>query len=185
MLTLKNFRVYKPETNPFAAFGASSAVFLKDEDGNDWYEVQKRFATDTLKIAYTEANGVINMAAMEADMLMPFDMSVTEVDAGILSKVDIHSLIKGKWMLKDGKIQPRIYSVEEHREAAVRLKEEKQRQAEDKIAPLARAVKLGMATEEEKAALTRWETYSVLLNRVDISTAPDIDWPTPPESGGQ
>lgn len=155
MLTLKNFRVYQPENNPFAAFGASGAVFLKDEDGNDWYEVQKRFAADTLKIAYTEATGVINMAARDADVLMPFDMSVTEVDAAILKKVDIHTLIKGEWMFKDGKIQPRIYSAEEQREAADRLKEEKQLQAENKIAPLARAVRLSMATEAEKAALTQ------------------------------
>ncbi|WP_406704889.1 tail fiber assembly protein [Sodalis sp.] len=185
MLTLKNFRVYKPETNPFAAFGASSAVFLKDEDGNDWYEVQKRFATDTLKIAYTEVTGVINMAAMDADMLMPFDMSVTEVDAGILSKVDIHSLIKGEWMFKDGKIQPRIYTHAELEQKATWEKDNLLDKAARVIAPLQDAVDLDIATEAEKSALLAWKKYRVLLNRVDISTAPDIDWPEPPESGGQ
>jgi len=48
------------------------------------------------------------------------------------------------------------------------------------IEPLERAIKLGMATEEEQAALTAWETYSVLLNRVDITKAPDIEWPQQP-----
>lgn len=48
------------------------------------------------------------------------------------------------------------------------------------IEPLERAVKLGMATEEERSALTAWETYSVLLNRVDITKAPDIEWPQQP-----
>lgn len=53
------------------------------------------------------------------------------------------------------------------------------------IAPLQDAVDLDIATEAEKSALLAWKKYRVLLNRVDISTAPDIDWPEPPESGGQ
>ncbi|BAE74840.1 Caudovirales tail fibre assembly protein [Sodalis glossinidius str. 'morsitans'] len=49
------------------------------------------------------------------------------------------------------------------------------------IEPLQDAVDLNMATEAEKAALRAWKKYRVFLNRVDISTAPDIDWPTPPD----
>ncbi|AVE96924.1 TPA: tail fiber assembly protein [Escherichia coli] len=33
-----------------------------------------------------------------------------------------------------------------------------------------------IATEEEKALLAAWKTYRVLLNRVDTSVAPDIEW---------
>ncbi|WP_338860199.1 tail fiber assembly protein [Xenorhabdus griffiniae] len=33
-----------------------------------------------------------------------------------------------------------------------------------------------MATEEEKAALTAWHQY-----RLDVSTAPDINWPEQPK----
>ncbi|EPO1520873.1 tail fiber assembly protein, partial [Escherichia coli] len=35
-------------------------------------------------------------------------------------------------------------------------------------------------TEEEASLLTAWKKYRVLLNRIDTSTAPDIDWPTIP-----
>lgn len=49
------------------------------------------------------------------------------------------------------------------------------------MAPLQDAVDLDMATETEKSALLAWKKYRVLLNRVDISNAPDIDWPEPPE----
>ncbi|MEN3260720.1 tail fiber assembly protein [Sodalis endosymbiont of Spalangia cameroni] len=52
--------------------------------------------------------------------------------------------------------------------------------AGQKITSLERAIKLNMATQAEVDALNAWETYSVLLNRVDISTAPDIDWPEAP-----
>ncbi|MEX0424421.1 tail fiber assembly protein [Providencia rettgeri] len=50
-------------------------------------------------------------------------------------------------------------------------------EANNAIAPLQDAVDLDMATDEEKAQLTAWKKYRVLLNRVDTSTAPDIDWP--------
>nr|WP_228005819.1 tail fiber assembly protein [Xenorhabdus sp. BG5] len=43
------------------------------------------------------------------------------------------------------------------------------------------AVDLDMATDAEKSALTAWRKYRVLLNRVDCSTAPDIQWPEQPK----
>ncbi|HGJ5883459.1 tail fiber assembly protein [Arsenophonus sp.] len=49
------------------------------------------------------------------------------------------------------------------------------------IAPLQDAVDLDMVTEAEKSVLLAWKKYRVLLNRVDISTAPDIDWPEEPQ----
>ncbi|EPH0541250.1 tail fiber assembly protein [Serratia marcescens] len=52
--------------------------------------------------------------------------------------------------------------------------------AETAIAPLERAVRLGIATNGEQALLTAWETYSVLLSRVNPSDAPDIEWPAVP-----
>ncbi|WP_164708629.1 tail fiber assembly protein, partial [Escherichia coli] len=41
-------------------------------------------------------------------------------------------------------------------------------------------VELEIATEEETLLLEVWKKYRVLLNRVDTSTAPDIEWPTNP-----
>lgn len=49
--------------------------------------------------------------------------------------------------------------------------------AELTIAPLNRAVKLGVASEEEITLLAKWEMYTVLLMRVD--TAAPV-WPTVP-----
>ena len=55
-----------------------------------------------------------------------------------------------------------------------------QEDASSTISILERAVKYGIATEDEKAALEKWERYSVLLSRVDTSKVPDIDWPEVP-----
>lgn len=43
------------------------------------------------------------------------------------------------------------------------------------------AVDKGVATEEELAALGEWSMYRVLLMRVDITKAPDIEWPNTPK----
>ncbi|EKN3562369.1 TPA: tail fiber assembly protein [Yersinia enterocolitica] len=43
------------------------------------------------------------------------------------------------------------------------------------------AVDTSMATNDDKAQLTAWKTYRVLLSRIDTSKAPDIEWPVSPE----
>lgn len=53
--------------------------------------------------------------------------------------------------------------------------------AGDAIAPLQDAVDLDEATEEELLLLKEWKKYRVSLNRLDLSTAPDIEWPEKPE----
>lgn len=45
------------------------------------------------------------------------------------------------------------------------------------ISILQDAVNLEMATSDEKSRLLSLQTYRVLLNRVDTSLAPDIEWP--------
>ncbi|HAJ2748583.1 TPA: short-chain fatty acid transporter [Escherichia coli] len=52
--------------------------------------------------------------------------------------------------------------------------------ASEHIAPLQDAADLEIATEEETSLLEVWKKYRVLLNRVDTSTAPDIEWPAVP-----
>lgn len=49
------------------------------------------------------------------------------------------------------------------------------------IDPLSDAVDLDMSTPEEEVSLKAWRKYRVLLNRVDVSLAPDIEWPVKPE----
>lgn len=53
--------------------------------------------------------------------------------------------------------------------------------ADAEIAPLQDAADLGIATDEEYAALNEWKKYRVMLMRIDTSKAPDIEWPDMPE----
>jgi len=52
------------------------------------------------------------------------------------------------------------------------------RAATERIAVLQDAVDLGMATEDEREALTAWRRYRLLLSRVDVR-APE--WPASPD----
>ncbi|PBI82337.1 hypothetical protein A8A01_09715 [Ewingella americana] len=53
------------------------------------------------------------------------------------------------------------------------------------IAPLQDAVDLDEATETEISLLKKWKQYRVSLNRIDLSTAPEITWPLlPTEQSG-
>ncbi|WP_323838454.1 tail fiber assembly protein [Photorhabdus africana] len=54
-------------------------------------------------------------------------------------------------------------------------------EASQQIAPLQDAVDLGIATQEEETALLVWKKYRVMLNRIDISQALDIEWPEQPK----
>ncbi len=70
------------------------------------------------------------------------------------------------------------YSPEELIAQAENKKEKLLSEAEFVIAPLARAVKLKIATQDEIKRLEAWEIYSVMVNRVDTSNP---EWPEPPE----
>ena len=67
----------------------------------------------------------------------------------------------------------RIREVEETKNSLMQV-------ASEHIAPLQDAADLEIATEEEISLLEAWKKYRVLLNRVDTSTAQDIEWPVAP-----
>ncbi|MDC9607394.1 tail fiber assembly protein [Xenorhabdus griffiniae] len=82
----------------------------------------------------------------------------------------------GKWWVTD------IQAQRQHeQQQAESRKRHLMTQAANAIAPLQYAVDLQMATDTEQSKLTEWKRYCVLLNRVDCSTAPNIDWPKAPE----
>lgn len=73
--------------------------------------------------------------------------------------------------------EPEPVTQEELLSQAQQQKTKLMEDAGTKIAVLQDAVSLDMATQEEQALLTALQKYRVLLNRVDVSTAPEIDWP--------
>lgn len=81
----------------------------------------------------------------------------------------------GKKWVTDTEAQKAALIAEADNEKAQRLDE-----ANNMITYLQDSVDVGIATDDEITALTQWKTYRVYLNRIDTSTAPDIEWPVKP-----
>ncbi|PQV85836.1 tail fiber assembly protein [Cronobacter sakazakii] len=168
MMQLKKLSFYEPEIKE-----AENILYLKDEDGNDWYASQEKFSADRLKIAFTD-DGIIRTADYDVSALWPVNMAVAEVSK---ESVPDGFNIDGNWMFDGSKIIP---APVDHVGLAEAEKQSLLQEATQAIAPLQDAVELEMASEGEVAQLAAWKKYRVLLNRVDTTTAPDIAWPEMP-----
>ena len=55
-------------------------------------------------------------------------------------------------------------------------------EANEQISYLQDAVESEIASEQETQLLAEWKKYRVLVNRIDIEQAPNIDWPNHPNN---
>lgn len=149
-------------------------VWLFSEDEKNWYEEQKGFSAETIKIAY-DKNNIIVGVSNDISTINPDGLSVVELpDTTANRRADI----SGNWQFIDGKVIKRIYTSDELRAQAEVKKTELLSAATVAIAPLQDAVDEGMATAEETAALSEWRQYRVKVRRVDTSNP---EWPPHPD----
>ncbi|WP_434526310.1 tail fiber assembly protein [Photorhabdus asymbiotica] len=176
LVNLGPFEQYIPDSENAVQF----ALYLQDKQGNDWYTSQNQFSTETLKIMY-DANGLIRAITTDVSKFAPLGFSVAEINKNEVPK-EFNEKTNHKWMFDGQKIFPYVATKEE----LIRNAEYKRVQllvkANNIIVPLQDAIDLNIATEEEKNTLLKWKKYRIMLNRIDISTAPEIVWPTPPLS---
>ncbi|HHR4051011.1 TPA: DUF4376 domain-containing protein [Salmonella enterica] len=94
MVNIKNFKTGTPKTLEQVELAKKhNVIFLFSEDGQEWYEAQKQFAPDTIKLAY-DGEGVIRSISRDASALYPYDLSVAEVpDTTANRRADI----SGRW----------------------------------------------------------------------------------------
>ncbi|MBI6548913.1 tail fiber assembly protein [Xenorhabdus lircayensis] len=170
-MKIEKFTRYQPED------GIPNVLYLRSEDGQDWYECQKLFSSDTLKVVYDD-DFVIRSFGYDISALCPTGLSVAEV-ASYYVPQDIS--IDGSWQYSDGKIIHRVYTQQELRQQAESQKQRLMNVAREKIDIYQDVVGFDMATEAEKTALADWRKYRILLYRVDCSIAPRIRWPEQPE----
>ncbi|EJI0690907.1 tail fiber assembly protein [Escherichia coli] len=175
MMHLKNIEAGNPKTpEQYQLTKKAGVVWLYTEDGKNWYEEQKNFQPDTIKIAY-DKNNVIVTVSKDVSTINPEGLSVVEVsDITANRRADNN----GNWMFLDGKVVKREYTKQELQQQAELQKATLLSEAESVIQPLERAVRLNMATNEERARLESWERYSVLVSRVDTANP---EWPQKPE----
>ncbi|CAM3058145.1 tail fiber assembly protein [Escherichia coli] len=175
MQHLKNITAGNPKTvAQYQLTKNFDVIWLWSEEGKNWYEEVSNFQEDTIKIVYDENNIIVGITR-DASTLNPEGFSVVEVpDITANRRADD----SGKWMFKDGAVIKRIYTADEQQQQAESKKAALLSEAESVIQPLERAVRLNMATDEERARLELWERYSVLVSRVDPANP---EWPEIPQ----
>lgn len=118
--------------------------------------------TNVRNLAYTEA-GAINCEVLVGVDWLPF--CATADDSMAYGAKLFDEAVNGVW----GEIAPYLHSVQAADDEAsiAATKAALMANVEALIAPLARAVKYGIATEDEAERLEALERYTVFLNRVD------------------
>jgi hypothetical protein len=156
-----------------------NVVFLKDENGNDWYQWLKRLSKETLKVSFNPESKEIIHFSYDASAIFPLNQIVVEVKPDDVPDEFTNAgnnALGGAFIFEGGKITlaPVDYQAE-----AQRKKLELLSQANNAIAMLQDAIELDMATEEEALKLQKWKKFRVLLSRVDVSKP---DWPPSPDT---
>ncbi|HAT7488686.1 TPA: tail fiber assembly protein [Enterobacter asburiae] len=155
-------------------------VFLKDDNGNDWYLWLKTLSQETLKISFNPDTKEIVHFSYDASAIFPINQIVVEVaPENVPDEFTAagEKALGGEFLFDGGKI---VAAPVDYAEEAQRKKKELLSQANNMIATLQDAVDLGMATEGEAVSLLEWRKHRVLLSRVDVGKAPDIKWPQTP-----
>lgn len=119
---------------------------------------------------------------MNGDTIPEDAIEITDEEWGAL----LDGQSKGKLISSDKKGRPVLkdYPAPTAEQLAVIAASEKAKLlalATIAIDPLQDAADLEIATDKEAASLKAWKTYRVMVNRIDTSKAPNIDWPKAPE----
>lgn len=181
MFRVNNLKEYKPQ---YQKFGEAS--YLQDDQGRDWYDVQKGFSSDTLKVAYQPDTKIIMGAGFDIgnperpDSFWPAGLSVAETK---YFPADFE-MENGKWVFDEEANAIRL-RVDTYEESVAKVTKEIQKRIQSTmllISPLQFAKDLEEITEEEAARLKSLQKYVVLLNRVpQQETYPTgIVWPEIP-----
>lgn len=127
--------------------------------------------------ARIEGKRVVEIVSLDVEPETLYHPSLVWVDVTNMNP------LPGVSYLYDGKVfTAPVYETQEPLFIATSRKAAAMEEAAQAMAPLQDAVEVGMATDAEASLLTEWQKYRVLLNRVDVTTAPDITWPEAPGS---
>ncbi|HBN5775725.1 TPA: tail fiber assembly protein [Citrobacter freundii] len=175
MQSFGKFTPYTPDTTDRPKIiDGQNVLFLQDDKGNDWYDVIKLFdESKTLKIGYDD-DGRVRTFTTNTHAFFPVNMSVAELPA---TKANLRVTLGDDWFYKDGKLQ----QIRNHLADAEAERDSRMAEVTTRIDWLEDAQKDGDISSDEETELATLRAYRTALRRLDLSTAPDINWPEVPE----
>lgn len=177
MLIMQSFSLYTPKETI-----AEGIQYLRDENNNDWYEGQKLFHAETLKVVFN-ADDIIISAAKDVSGLWPVGASVAEVSTG---SVPADFCVDGRWIFDGNGIKKKTYSASEWQSLAGNKRQELLDEANSITADWRTELNLGIISDGDKATLVDWMTYIKAVKALDLSTVKDeagfisLIWPIKP-----
>lgn len=174
MQSFGKFTPYTPDTTDKPKIiNGQNVLFLQDDKGNDWYDVIKLFdESKTLKIGYDDDSRVRTFTT-NIHALFPVNLSVVELPA---TKANLRVTLGDDWFYKDGKLQ----QIHDHLANAEDERNSRMTDVTARIDWLEDAQKDGDISADEEQELTELRAYRTALRRLDLSTAPKINWPDAP-----
>ena len=169
---MKNFREYIPLDSDlddnFLSAKKSGGVFIKDDEGRDFYKSKDLFSESTLKVVYDAENNVV-VIRKNIDSTFPVGRSVIEIEDQEYDDSRVYKIDTDKRVLV-------LNTQLENRGKKQRLIDE----ADAVIQPTLGYAVSGILSDTEKETLKAWNEYRKALEDVDV-TATDIKWPTKPK----
>ncbi|MCX9004545.1 tail fiber assembly protein [Citrobacter portucalensis] len=147
----------------------NGVLFLFSESGQEWYESQKLFSDSTIKFAYDSA-GAICCISHDISSIWPYNLSVVELPA---TEANLRVTLGDDWFYQDGKLQ----QIRDYQAIAVAERDNRMAEATKRINWLEAAREDSDITDEEEVELTALRAYRTALRRLDLSSAPDVNWP--------
>ncbi|HBU9961959.1 TPA: tail fiber assembly protein [Citrobacter freundii] len=174
MQSFGKFTPYTPDTTDRPKnIDGQNVLFLRDEKGNDWYDVVNLFdESKTLKIGYDD-DGRVRTFTTNIHAFFPVNLSVVELSA---TKTNLRVTLGDDWFYKDGKLQ----QIRDHLANAEAERNSRMADVTTRIDWLEDAQKDGDISAEEEKELATLRAYRTELRRLDLTGAPDIDWPEVP-----
>lgn len=188
MLNIKNFKLYEPSPSQREIdllLTGKSYDYLISEDGQDWYECQKLYSKDTIKIMYDIDNVVISVVdapvpqrgnIFAVSMFNPVNMSVAEVSAlPVGFETDSGTWVfDGTSVYQDsGKLADRIQRIN------ASAFYQRLNRASSYLAILQSCATVNESQDGDDALILELQQYLAALRNIDLSQ-PSPAWPMPP-----
>lgn len=179
MLHLKNITAGNPKTaEQYQLTKKYGITWLFSEDGKNWYEEQKNFASDTIKMVYT-GDGRVVWVGKDVTGIEPRNASVIEVP-DITANRRITAL--GYWFYRNDEfVFDYKLKAEDERDALLQ-------RVSIMTSEWEKDLLLGLISGENRDKLKAYRLYAKSLQTMDFSPITDkasynaIEWPVSPEA---
>ncbi|EOW4847141.1 TPA: tail fiber assembly protein [Escherichia coli] len=179
MLHLKNITAGNPKTaEQYQLTKQYGVTWLFSEDGKNWYEEQKNFASDTIKMVYS-GDGRVLWVGKDVTGIEPRNASVIEVP-DITANRRITE--PGYWFYRDDKfVFDYKLKAEDERDALLK-------QVSIMTSEWEKDLLLGLISDEDREKLKAYRIYAKSLQAMDFNIITDktsynaIEWPVSPEA---